>query len=162
MQISWNYFLIAMKTILDSYLRKWLFYTFTAICWWEELDDDIFWWGLCCSSFCFFFFVCVELCVFTFWVSGCDVRYYFRIKTIFGSSFPPVVCRGAHVLFTNSGVQHIMRCVFVLFFFVLCTLCCQFPWIVHFWLLLRYSLTLSLIRTYTYVLITDSSTCCKC
>jgi hypothetical protein len=29
-----------------------------------------------------------------------------------------------------SGVQHILCCVFVLFFFVLCTLCCQFLWIV--------------------------------
>ena len=29
----------------------------------------------------------------------------------------------------------------VVFFFVLFTLCCQFLWIVHFWLLLRYSLT---------------------
>ena len=48
-------------------------------------------------------------------------------------------------LFTNSGVQHILFCAFVfftsscvlyvasfsgLFFFVLCTLCCQFLWIV--------------------------------
>jgi hypothetical protein len=32
-------------------------------------------------------------------------------------------------------------CVFVLFFFVLCTLCCQFLWIIHVWLSLRYSLT---------------------
>jgi hypothetical protein len=31
--------------------------------------------------------------------------------------------------------------VFLLFFFVLCTLCCQFLWIVHFWLPLQYSLT---------------------
>jgi hypothetical protein len=28
----------------------------------------------------------------------------------------------------------------VLFFFVLCALCCQFLWIVHCWLPLRYSL----------------------
>jgi hypothetical protein len=35
----------------------------------------------------------------------------------------------------------LMCCVFVFcFFFVLCTLCCQFLWIVHFWLPLRYSL----------------------
>ena len=34
--------------------------------------------------------------------------------------------------FAHSGVQHILCCVFVLFFFVLCTLCCQFLWIVHF------------------------------
>jgi hypothetical protein len=28
-----------------------------------------------------------------------------------------------------------------LLFFVLCALCCEFLWIVHFWLPLRYSLT---------------------
>jgi hypothetical protein len=32
-------------------------------------------------------------------------------------------------------------CVFVLFFFILCTICCQFLWIIHFWLPLRFSLT---------------------
>ena len=51
-------------------------------------------------------------------------------------------------LFAHRGVQHILYCVFVLlclfsscvryvasfsvFFVVLCTLCCQFLWIVHF------------------------------
>jgi hypothetical protein len=52
----------------------------------------------------------------------CDVRYDFRIKTMFGSSLSPVVCRRAHVLFTlcvcvcvlclfaHSGVQHILLC----------------------------------------------------
>jgi hypothetical protein len=33
-------------------------------------------------------------------------------------------------LLAHSDVQHILCCVFVLFFFVLCTLCCQFLWIV--------------------------------
>ena len=33
-------------------------------------------------------------------------------------------------LFTSSGVQHILCGVFVLFVFLLCTLCCQFLWIV--------------------------------
>ena len=50
-------------------------------------------------------------------------------------SLPPVVCGKEHVLFTlfvYRGVQHILCCVFVLFFFVLCTLCCQFLWIVIF------------------------------
>jgi hypothetical protein len=28
----------------------------------------------------------------------------------------------------HNGVQHILCCVFVLFFFVLCGLCCQFHW----------------------------------
>jgi hypothetical protein len=36
-------------------------------------------------------------------------------------------------LFAYSGVKHILHCVFVLFMFVLCTLCFQFPWIVHSW-----------------------------
>jgi hypothetical protein len=38
--------------------------------------------------------------VFTLCVSCCDVRYNFRMKTIFGSSLPLVVCRRTHVLFT--------------------------------------------------------------
>jgi anti-sigma factor RsiW len=33
-------------------------------------------------------------------VASCDVRYDFRIKTMFGSSLLPVVGRRAHVLFT--------------------------------------------------------------
>jgi hypothetical protein len=44
-------------------------------------------------------------------------------------------------LFAHSGVQCILCCVFVLFVFVLCTLCRQFLGIVYFWLPLRYSLT---------------------
>ena len=55
----------------------------------------------------------------------------------------------AHVLFTlfvfvcvQWCPTYIVLCFCVvgLFFFVVCTLCCQFLWIVHFWLLLRYSL----------------------
>jgi hypothetical protein len=63
---------------------------------------------------------------------------------MFGSSLPPVVCRRANVLFTLyvcSGVQHIVCCVFVLFFLVLCTLWCQFLWIAHFLFPLCCSLT---------------------
>ena len=44
-------------------------------------------------------------------------------------------------LFTYSGVEHLLCCSLVLFFFALCTLCCQFLWIVHVWVSLRYSLT---------------------
>ena len=43
-------------------------------------------------------------------------------------------------LLAYSGVQHILCCDIDLFYFVLCTLCWQFLWIVHFWWLLRYSL----------------------
>ena len=38
------------------------------------------------------------LCVFTFWIPYWDVRYDFRIKTMFSSSLSPVVCRRARVL----------------------------------------------------------------
>ena len=38
-------------------------------------------------------------CVFTFSVQCREVRYDFRIKTVFGSSLPLVVCRKLHVLF---------------------------------------------------------------
>jgi hypothetical protein len=48
----------------------------------------------------FLVFCVVILCVFTFWVPCCDVRYDFRIKTMFGPSLPSVVCRRAHVLYT--------------------------------------------------------------
>jgi len=36
------------------------------------------------------------------------------------------------LLVAHSGVQHILCCAFALFVFVLCTLCCQFLWILHF------------------------------
>ena len=39
---------------------------------------------------------------------------------------------------SHSGVHHILCCVFVLFVFVLCSLCGQFLWIVPFWLPLQY------------------------
>ena len=105
--------------------------------------------GVVRAAYLFSFFV-FSYYVSTFWVSCCDVCYDFRLKTMFGSSLPPVVCMWAHVLVTlfvfvcclaHSGVQHILCCVFVLFFFVLCTQCCQFLWIVHSWLPLWYSLT---------------------
>jgi len=36
--------------------------------------------------------------VFTFIVPCCDVRYDYRIKTMFGLSLYPVVCRGAYII----------------------------------------------------------------
>ena len=42
----------------------------------------------------------VLLYVFTFLVPYCDVHCNFRVKMIFGSSLPPVVCRMVHDLFT--------------------------------------------------------------
>jgi hypothetical protein len=72
----------------------------------------------------FLVFFVVLLCVFTFLFVGV-LMFYLRY-----------LC-----FFVHCGVQHILCFVFVLFFFVLCNLCCQFLWIVHFWLPLRYSLT---------------------
>ena len=66
---------------------------------------------------------------------------------MFGSSSPPVFAGGLLsylrylCLFTHSGVQHILCCVFVLFFLVLCTLCFKFLWIVHLLITPLYSLT---------------------
>ena len=76
--------------------------------------------------------------VFTFWVPCSDVRYDFRIKMMFGSSSPPVVCRRARVLSTLVVFAYIWWCPThnVLFFCLVClhlcvlrTLCCQFFWI---------------------------------
>ena len=55
------------------------------------------------------------------------LSYYVSLRSEFrvvmsGSSLPPGVCRRAHVLstlFVYSGVQHILWCVFVLFFLCL-------------------------------------------
>ena len=65
-------------------------------------------------------------------VPCCDVCYDFRINTIFCSSLPPIVCC------LRSRVQHILCCFSS--YCVLCTLCCQFLWIVHIWLTLGCSL----------------------
>ena len=59
-------------------------------------------------------FCVVLLCIFTFWVPCCDVRYDFRIETMFSSSLPSVVWRRAHVLFT----LFVFACVKLCFCFV--------------------------------------------
>jgi len=41
----------------------------------------------------------VKLHVFTFLVPCCDVRYVFCVKTMFGSFYSHLICRGFHVLF---------------------------------------------------------------
>jgi hypothetical protein len=56
---------------------------------------------------------------------------------LFCLSLPPESYLRYLCLFTYSNVQHMLY--FVLFVFVLCALCCQFLWIVHFWLSLWYS-----------------------
>ena len=54
------------------------------------------------TNIMFLVFCALLLYFFTFLLPCCDVRYDFRITTMFGSSLPPVVCRRAHVLFTSS------------------------------------------------------------
>jgi hypothetical protein len=54
----------------------------------------IFFRFLCCPfmSLRSEFRVVMSVYVFAFWIPRCDVRYDLRIKTMFGSSLPPVVC----------------------------------------------------------------------
>ena len=78
-----------------------------------------------------------------------------------GSSLPPVVCLRAHILFTLlylftiSDVQHILwgggSCFWFLFF-LLCTPCCRFLWIVHFRLLLSVFSNVYILPGHVYVL----------
>jgi hypothetical protein len=84
---------------------------------------------ICVAIFVFF---CVgRLCVLTFWVPCCDVRYDFRIKKRFSVSIY-VICVCLRVVVSN-----LYSVVFLLF----CALCCQFLSIVHFWSSLWYPLT---------------------
>jgi hypothetical protein len=66
----------------------------------------------------------------------CSIRLYLQLFVGELMSYLHYLC-----LLAYNGVQHMLCCVFVLFFFVLCNLCCQFLWIVHSLLPLRYSLT---------------------
>jgi hypothetical protein len=72
-----------------------------------------------CMLLIFLVFCVVLLCVFTLWFRVVMSVYDYRIKMMFAS----VVCRRAHVLF-------VFACAYS-------TLCCQFLWIVHYWLPLR-------------------------
>ena len=72
-------------------------------------------------------FCVVLLCVLVFLVPCCDVRYDFRIKTMFGSSLPPVgglIC----VICVYLHIVEYSRCL-VVFLFCLsssCVLCTLF------------------------------------
>jgi hypothetical protein len=60
-----------------------------------------FWWNLCCSSF-YFSVVVALVFVLTIWVPCCDVRYDFRIGTMFGSYLPPVICGCFRIVVSNT------------------------------------------------------------
>jgi hypothetical protein len=64
----------------------------------------------------------------------CSVRLYLQLLVGGSMSYLRYLC-----LFAHSGVQRILCCVFALFFFVLYNLCCQFLWIILFWLPLVFS-----------------------
>jgi len=121
----------------------------------SSLLFGFFLWGPCCSYFDFFVFsYCVSLrsgfrVVLHVAISGlkrCSIRLYLRLFVGGLLSNLRYLC-----LFTYSGIQHILCSVFVLFFFILCALCCQFLWIVHLWLPLRCSLTLILFLLFTLI-----------
>ena len=84
---------------------------------------------------------------------GQDVRFVF-VSRIFVWGLVSYLC--SLCLFAHSRVLHIFCSVFV--FFVLCTLCFLFLWVVHFWLSLRYIYiyisTFSSIRSF-HILIDD-------
>jgi hypothetical protein len=56
----------------------------------------------------------------------CSVCLYLKLSVGTRTSYLRYLC-----LFVHSGVQHILYCVFALFFFVLCAIWCQFLLIVH-------------------------------
>jgi len=63
-------------------------------------------------------------------------------------------------LFTYSDAQHILSCVFVLFFFVLCTLCCQdCPFLIAPSVFSNVLFTLTQIARIGHVCITYSQNC---
>ena len=100
---------------------------------------------------------------FKFWIKcfNSDFHYDFRIKMMFGSSVPPVVCRRTHglnlhywCLFAYSDIHYHHDMTELLLkvvsktvnqtnthCFALCTLWCHFLWIVQFWKFFPYSLT---------------------
>jgi hypothetical protein len=92
-------------------------------------------------------FSVVLLCVLTFWVSYCDVRYDFHIKT-FCLSLPTVVCSLMSYLryvclFVQSGVRYILDCVFFRLLYNIFLVSRIF----QFWLQVRYSLMFKQINT---------------
>jgi hypothetical protein len=55
-----------------------------------------------------------------------SLRLYLQLFVAGSMSYLFYLCLLAH-----NGFQHILCCVFALFFLVMCTLCCQFLWIDH-------------------------------
>ena len=106
------------------------------------------------------FFCVVLLCVFTLRVPSCD----FRIKTKFGSFWPPVVCGTAHVwvicVCLCVVVSNTCCCVvFLLYFSSSCVPgVASFSGLSFFLLHLKYSLTI-IYYTYQHYCTNDSNEC---
>ena len=82
----------------------------------------------------------VVFCVFTFWVPCCDISVYIQCSVrlylqlfVGGFMFCHIICICLPMV--------ILCCVFVLFFFIWCTLCSHIFSVVHFWSPLRNCLT---------------------
>ena len=90
-------------------------------------------------------FCVVLLCVFMFWGRCCVVRFEFRIKTMFGSSWSPTVC-GRQTIGDkdepNIVLMFVSNVLFTLFVSSCVSYVTSYSLIVHFWLPLLYSLTL--------------------
>ena len=104
-------------------------------------------WCPCCSSFQFFvlsYYVLLQsefLVVMSVTISAySDVWFVFTFSCLQESScLIYIICICLRIVMSNT-----YRVVFLFrFFFVLCTLCCQFLWIVYFCLTFRYSLMFS-------------------
>ena len=86
---------------------------------------DVLFSCLCCPTMCLYVLNSVLWCP----------RQDCRIQRMFGSSLPSFACRRSHFIFTLCVFvcllwfpTHIVLCF--VFFFVLCTICCQYLWIV--------------------------------
>jgi len=95
----------------------------------EHLISAPFFYGIYDADF-FLVFCVALLCVFAFWVPCCDVRYDFRIKTMFDSSLPAVVCSSAHVLFTLFVFAYVSNTYCVVFLFSFSSSCV--PYVANF------------------------------
>jgi len=82
---------------------------------------------LCCPILCPYFPSSVPWCPLWFPHKNDVQLFFFYLKLIVGGlrSYLRYLC-----LLAYSDVQHILCCVFDLFVFVLCNLCCQLFWIV--------------------------------
>ena len=80
-----------------------------------------------------------------------EVRFVFTSKLYVGRHM-------SCLSYLCSGVQCCCVVFLFLFFFVLCARCCQFLWIVLFWMPLKYSLTF-IYYTYQHYCNNDSNEC---